>query len=55
QQDISRTSKSKNTQTSVSKRTEGITITTEDINIEKDSKTQEIILTTATTSDKKIA
>ncbi|CAG8558414.1 1409_t:CDS:1, partial [Scutellospora calospora] len=55
QQDISRTSENNNTQASVSKRTEGITITTEDTNIEKDSKTQEISLTNATTSNKKIA
>ncbi|CAG8450647.1 298_t:CDS:2 [Scutellospora calospora] len=54
QQDISRTSESNNTQASVSKRTEDITITIEDTNMEKDSKTQKISLTNATTSDKKI-
>ncbi|CAG8474719.1 8964_t:CDS:2, partial [Scutellospora calospora] len=55
QQDISRINKSNNTQASISKRTEDITITTEDTNIKKDSKTQKISLTNATTSDKKIA
>ncbi|CAG8545903.1 8899_t:CDS:1, partial [Scutellospora calospora] len=55
QQDIFRTSESNNTQASVSKRTEGITITTKNTNIKKDSKTQEISLTNAIASDKKIA
>ncbi|CAG8435992.1 11123_t:CDS:2 [Scutellospora calospora] len=55
QQDTSRTNKSNNTQASVSERTKNLTLTTKDINMEKDSKTQKISSTNTNTSDKETA